>query len=238
MGAATLRRGSARVGIAGMLLLVAAGAWLVTVERMAGMDAGPGGDLGAPGWFAVSWLAMTAAMMLPAVAPAALARGRGAASFVAGYLGAWMVAGLLAYAVFDAVRALDLEFLAWDRAGRYVAAGAILAAAAYQLTAFKAGCLQRCRTAAEGGIRAGTRHGAHCVACCAGLMAALFAVGAMSITWMVVVAALIAAERLLPWPVPAVYAVGATLAVLGIWLAVAPADLPGLTLPGSGMAMP
>jgi len=32
------------------------------------MDAGPGSDLGGPGWFAATW-ALMMAMMLPAVAP-------------------------------------------------------------------------------------------------------------------------------------------------------------------------
>jgi predicted metal-binding membrane protein len=68
-------------------------------------------------------------------------------------------------------------------------------------------------------------------------MAALFALGVMSLTWMVAVAALVAAERLLPWRSHAVYAVAVALAVLGIWLAVAPGHLPGLTLPGSMSGM-
>jgi len=43
---------------------------------MAGMDAGPGSDLGGPGWFAATW-ALMMAMMLPAVAPMVAAyRGR------------------------------------------------------------------------------------------------------------------------------------------------------------------
>jgi predicted metal-binding membrane protein len=46
-------------------------------------------------------------------------------------------------------------------------------------------------------------------------MAALFALGVMSLTWMVVIAALVGAERLLPWRTPTVYGVAATLAVLG-----------------------
>jgi predicted metal-binding membrane protein len=46
-------------------------------RRMAGMDAGPGSDLGGPGWFAATWALMMAAMMLPAVAPMVAAyRGR------------------------------------------------------------------------------------------------------------------------------------------------------------------
>ncbi len=69
------------------------------------------------------------------------------------------------------------------------------------------------------------------------MMAALFALGLMSLTWMVVVAVLISAERLLPWPRATVYAVAAVLIVLGTWMALAPGDLPGLTLPGAMSAM-
>jgi predicted metal-binding membrane protein len=236
-----------RVELIGALLALAAGAWILTDDRMQGMDAGPGTDLGGLGWFAVSWLTMMAAMMLPSLVPAVLAfarRGqRTLVPFVVGYLTAWMAAGLVAYLVFEAVRSLDLIFLAWHRAGRFLAAGVILTAAAYQLTAAKAGCLERCRDPlrltstrqgdAGGGLWGGLVHGTWCVGCCAGLMAALFALGVMSLTWMMVVAVLIAAERLLPWRTHAVYGVAVALAVLGLWMALAPGDLPGLTLPGS-----
>ena len=47
-------------------------AWAVTVDRMRGMDAGPGTDLGGLGWYVGVWVTMTAAMMLPSTVPAAL----------------------------------------------------------------------------------------------------------------------------------------------------------------------
>ena len=84
----------------------------------------------------------------------------------------------------------------------------------------------------------GIEHGGVCVGCCWGLMAALFALGVMSIAWMAFVAALIAAERLLPWKGPAVRAVAVVLAVLGIAVAFAPEKVPGLTIPGGSDAMP
>jgi predicted metal-binding membrane protein len=240
-------RGLTRAGIGGALLALAAAAWVLTGDRMEGMDAGPGTELGGLGWFAVSWLVMMGAMMLPSLVPAALAFARAGqrtvGPFVVGYLGVWTAAGLVAYLLFEAVRGLDLAVLAWDRAGRYVAVGVILGAAAYELTGTKAGCLRRCRApqrlaseegpGAGGGLRGGLRYGAYCVGCCVGLMAALFALGVMSLTWMAAVAAFIAAERLLPWRTSAVYGVAAALAVLAIWMAVAPGELPGLTLPGS-----
>jgi predicted metal-binding membrane protein len=40
------------------------------------MDAGPGAELGSARWFAVTWVLMMAAMMLPALVPAAPAFAR------------------------------------------------------------------------------------------------------------------------------------------------------------------
>jgi predicted metal-binding membrane protein len=194
---------------------------------------------------------MMAAMMLPALTPMVAAFRRrgtatGSALFAAGYLTAWVAAGLVAYAAIEAVRSLDLGYLAWDEAGQYVAAGTILGAGVYQLTSPKAGCLRRCREREEfmadhwrpgqlGAVRMGLAHGAFCIGCCWALMAALFALGVMSLTWMVVVAALIAAERLLPRPAP--IAVAIVLMALGAGVALAPDDLPGLTVPSSGAEM-
>ena len=140
-----------------VLLLVAfAGiAWVVTVDRMQGMDMGPGTALGALGWFAGVWATMMAAMMLPSLSPMAVAYSRGAGGgvrpvagtglFAIGYLLVWLAAGLLAYALIEGVRSLDLGLLAWDWAGRYIAGGVILGAALYELTPVKARCLRQCR---------------------------------------------------------------------------------------------
>jgi predicted metal-binding membrane protein len=249
MGSARRVRDDTRGLTAGAALVgTAALAWALTAGRMSGMDMGPATELGGLGWFAISWVLMMSAMMLPSLVPAtAVSREPGA--FAAGYLLAWTGAGLVAYGAIDAVRSLDLGWLAWDRAGRYVAAGAILAAAAYQLTPAKKRCLERCRKWPVHGrlpaaaaspavpavpvLLAGLRHGASCVGCCAGMMAALFALGVMSLTWMAVVAALIAAERLLTWRAPAVYGVAVVLAALAVWIAVAPGTLPGFTVPGA-----
>jgi predicted metal-binding membrane protein len=163
------------------LLAIAAACWALTGQRMAGMDAGPGTALGGLGWFLVSWAVMMAAMMLPAAAPMAVAyarerpraRGRETLSFAGGYLLAWSAAGVVAYALIEGARSLHLGFLSWDEAGRYVAGGAILAAALFQLTPVKDACLRRCRD--PHAARTGLEHGAHCIACCWALMAALFA---------------------------------------------------------------
>src|ERR671910_731983 len=84
---------------AGPLLAVVVAAWIVAVERMAGMDAGPGTDLGGLGWYLGIWVTMSAAMMLPSAAPtvllARIAHGLPTVLFTAGYLAAWTVYGLM-----------------------------------------------------------------------------------------------------------------------------------------------
>ena len=55
------------------------------------------------------------------------------------------------------------------------------------------------REGGAGALRMGLDQGAYCVGSSWALMAALFALGVMSITWMVVIAALIVLEKVLPW---------------------------------------
>jgi predicted metal-binding membrane protein len=78
----------------------------------------------------------------------------------------------------------------------------------------------------------GLQHGAYCVGSSGALMAALFAVGVMNVGWMVVIAALVAVEKLLPWRRSAVVTIALFVGALGIAVALAPGHVPGLTLPG------
>ena len=65
-------------------------------------------------------------------------------------------------------------------------------------------------------------------------MAALFAVGGMSLGWMALIAAFIAGEKLLPWAAAARRTVAVLLLALGLGVAFAPAAVPGLTEPVDG----
>lgn len=234
---------------AGVLIAAAAG-WVLLARRMAGMDLSPGGDPGPLGWFAVTWVVMTAAMMLPGSAPAVVRAARPrrggatatAVAFVAAYGAVWLLAGLAGYACVQAVRALNAGALAWASAGRYLAAATVIAAGLYQLTPVKRRWLERCtapdlhlpRPGMPGALRAGVTHGLCCVACCWTLMVVLYALGMMSITWMVVVTVLIAGERLVTQRSVAVAAVAAVLVVLGVGIAATAAgaiSMPGLTIP-------
>jgi predicted metal-binding membrane protein len=83
----------------------------------------------------------------------------------------------------------------------------------------------------------GIEHGRVCVASSWALMAALFALGVMSVGWMVLVAALIAAEKLLPWRAVATRGIAVLLAVLGIASPSHPRPCPA-GVPGSSLNAP
>ena len=241
------------------VIAVALVAWLVTFARMDGMDDGPGTALGALPWYLGVWVTMMAAMMLPAVAPVAQLVARMNARklghraglihttlFLASYVLVWTGYGLAAYGAYRLVAAVEDGRLAWTSAGPYVAGGAVAAAGLYQLTPLKRVCLRHCRSPLHflftgwrdgptGAVRMGAVHAAYCVGCCAGLMLVLFAVGVMSLLWMTVVAAVIFAEKVVPHGEAVARAVALALVALGLWIAIAPDSVPGLTDPSGSM---
>jgi predicted metal-binding membrane protein len=240
----------ARLGLVALLFAVAALGWWSTADRMHGMDDGPWTALGTLGWFLGVWVVMMAAMMFPSLAPTValysrMTRDRMAPLlFTAGYVVTWGAAGVAAFAIVRAGGGIAGDVLAWDRAGRWVAGATLLAAAAYELTPLKDVCLGKCRSplgfllgawreGRAGSLQMGVRHGAWCVGCCWALMASLFALGVMSIVWMAFVAALIAAEKTLPWRRVATYGTAGILLALGILLLAAPGAVPALTIPGA-----
>ena len=108
--------------------------------------------------------------------------------------------GLLAYGLF-AGRAGRSPATRWPgtTAGRWVAAGVLLAAAGYEFTPLKDVCLTSCRSPLAFMIGAGaTGASARCAwasstargasAAAGRLMAALFALGVMSLGWMALIA--------------------------------------------------
>jgi predicted metal-binding membrane protein len=203
---------------AGMTAMGGSGAGAMHGRAMGSMAGHSGNELGTLGWFVVTWIVMMAAMMFPSLAPTVALyaritgkRGRDRALlFAGGYLLVWGIAGAVAYALFEAGRSLFGRELAFDQAGGVVAAGVVVVAALYQFTSLKDACLARCRgplgfilgcwrEGRAGALEMGARHALWCLGCCWALMAALFALGIMSLAWMAVVAALIALEKTLPW---------------------------------------
>ena len=261
-GAALPRRAGGRI-LAAALLAATLAAWLVTVDRMDGMDAGPGTDLGQLGWFIGMWVTMMAAMMLPSAAPMVMfvervSRGRDggrrrgverAVVFAAGYLAVWSAFGLVAYGSYRLLAGSDLSLLHWDRGGRWVAGAVVAGAGVYQLTPLKRICLRHCRSplhfvlhgwhdGSTGALRMGTVHGAYCAGCCWGLMLVLFAVGVMSIPWMIVVALVIFAEKILPFGDRIAAPLAVALVALGLWIGLDPGSVPFLTDLGQGLQLP
>ena len=245
-----------RLELVAVLFALAGIGWWSTLDRMQGMDDGPWTGLGTYGWFLATWVVMMAAMMFPSVAPTValysrMTRERSPLSpllFTAGYLATWATVGALAFAIALTGRSIAGDVLAWDRAGRWIAGATLIAAAAYELTPLKDVCLGKCRSplgyllgswrgGRAGALRMGAGTGAWCVGCCWALMASLFALGLMSIAWMAFIAALIAAEKLLPWRRVATYGTAAILLTLGVLLLVVPDAIPALTIP-EGDAMP
>jgi predicted metal-binding membrane protein len=147
------------VWTAAILMAIALVAWIVSGFRMSGMNDGPGTDLGSLGAFVAIWVPMMAAMMLPSLEPTVLLSARIAdqrrregragfaptATFVVGYLAVWTVFGLAVYGLYRLVTAAGTQFLAWDRAGPWVAGCTILAAGVYELTPLKRYFLEHCR---------------------------------------------------------------------------------------------
>lgn len=213
-------------GVASALIGVSLVAWAIVVRQTRGMDMGPTADLGGIVWYTGLWVAMTAAMMLPATTPAVLLVDRLSHSatpfFLTGYLVAWTAYGLAAYSLARGAVAIGLTH--WQLTGPLIAAAGL-----YGLTPLKRTCLRRCRNplaflmrhSSHGPLRTGVFHGAYCVGCCAGLMVVLFAVGMMSVAWMVVVAALVTAEKVAPFGERLVTPIAIALITVGCWLVVA-----------------
>jgi predicted metal-binding membrane protein len=163
------------------------------------------------------WWVMMAAMMLPSATPAILlyARVRHTRSgdkaiapswiFLSGYLAVWLLFSLIAAVT---QRWLTGPSMALDHHGAKSAL--LIMAGAYQLSPLKAACLGQCRTPAQfisrhwragwnGAFRLGLLHGGYCVGCCWALMLLLFVGGVMNLLWVVALAAIVAAEKILPW---------------------------------------
>jgi predicted metal-binding membrane protein len=250
--ASALAAARARLGLVALLIALAGLAWWWSAVRMAGMDAGPGTDLGTLGWFVGVWVVMMAAMMFPSVSPtvalyARMTRQRGLMRpllFTGAYLMVWAAGGVVAYGVFSLGRRWFDSGLAWNVSGRWFAGGVLVMAALYELTPLKDVCLAKCRSplgfllgawreGRSGALHMGARHAAWCVGCCWALMAALFALGVMSLAWMALVAALITVEKTLPWGRVVTLTTAGVLLVLAVALMAAPQVVPGLVVPGS-----
>ena len=205
----------------------------------------PGGEVAVPAVLhALAWVLMIAAMMLPTALPLVamfqrLTDGRPdahalVARLLAGYAAAWLAFGILAHALDGVLRMLALRSDWFVLHGALVAAAVLALAGLFQFSALKYRCLEQCRTPfsfvtsrwrgrAPGreAFRLGLDHGLFCVGCCWALMLVMFVVGIGSIGWMLALAAVMAAEKNLPWGKRLRMPLGVGLVAWGTWLAVA-----------------
>jgi predicted metal-binding membrane protein len=217
-----------RFVVLGAIVLVAALAtgWVAGGAGMERMDAMPG-TASAPAPFGLvlaMWWLMMVAMMLPSAAPAILlygivrrARGDSGAipasgGFLLGYVLAWGLISIAATALqFGATRSGLLDPMTLKASSSLLAGATLIATGLYQWSPAKDACLRQCRSPAAffaaywrsgpfGAVRLGVIHGLYCVGCCWLLMALLFVGGVMNFAWIAALAALVAAEKLLPHP--------------------------------------
>ena len=183
---------------------------------------GAGGVLLTAALYVAGWTLMTVAMMLPTTLPLVVICRRLTARradrtqlvtlVILGYLGIWLAFGVAAH-IADWVLHEAYEHVDWLRANAWAfGAGPLLLAGAFQFTALKHRCLEKCRTPLSfvmqhwRGSRErtyvlllGVRHGAFCVGCCWALMLLMFAVGTGNVGWMMALGAVMAIEKNLPW---------------------------------------
>ena len=238
-----------------VLALIGGLAWLVAANEARDMGAGPGTMGMSFPFFLGMWVAMMAAMMLPAIGPqaaggwiadsrAARAAGRlpGVLAFGAGFLLPWAAYGALAFLAFSGVDSLVESS---PEAARWLGVGIVGVAGLYQFTPAKRRALDHCRMALHasgvgplaGDLRAGAVDGAVCVGCCWALMATLISVGVMNLAAMVGLAAVIFAEKVLPRPRLVAGIAGAALLVLALAAAIDPSLLAGVDVDETPMPM-
>lgn len=212
---------------------------------MRGMDMGPGTDPGSFTSFVPTWMIMMAAMMLPSALPAVVSferarRGRVPIApgvvFATGYLTVWTVFGAGAFLVYKSLLNAQPALLQWDRGGHHLVAATAVAAGLYELTPIKRACLDRCRAGEDRDrglpLAAALRHAGSCVGCSVALMVLLLTIGVMSITWMVVIAAILLVEKVPPAGPRLVLVSALGLITLGASIAIDPGWVPGFTIPG------
>lgn len=183
----------------------------------------PQGDLVVPALLhAAAWVLMIAAMMLPTSFPLVamfrritsdrLDAGRLIVLVLLGFTAAWLAFGLVAHAADEWLR-WAAGRNAWFVAHGWVIGASVLAGAGlFQWSDLKYRCLEQCHTPfafvasrwhgrapKREAFRLGLDHGFYCVGCCWALMLLMFVVGTGSIGWMLVLAAVMAAEKNLPW---------------------------------------
>ncbi len=242
-GGLKLERDRATWLAGGLLIAIAALAWAAVVLQAMGMKGAPTTDVAA---FLVAWGVMMTAMMLPSATPMIALyggvrrtatqtdqKGIPTALFALVYLAMWLAFGAPVYAASVVVDVAANSTPAVAGLLPYALALVLLVAGAYQFSSLKWVCLRVCqsplgflmghwRSGYLGTLKMALEHAAYCVGCCWGLMVVLVAAGAMALHWVLLIAALVFAEKVLPHGEWTARIVGGVLLLLGLLVAVQP----------------
>ncbi len=196
--------------------------------------------------FTLQWGVMMTAMMLPSAAPMiffygrARGRGRGAGAraipvelFAVTYLALWLLTGVPVYLASVAAGNAAARSATFAGAIPYAIAATLLAAGIYQLSPLKHRCLSQCqrpvdflmrrwRSGYAATLRLAAEHASYCIGCCWALMLVLVAVGAMSLAWVLAIALVVFAEKVLPFGGRAARIAGVALIVAAVAIAARP----------------
>jgi predicted metal-binding membrane protein len=178
--------------------------------------------------FQLMWLAMMVAMMMPSALPMFLKTKRpwtSLCSMASGYFVIWLAAGVGVYLIGVVFAAVAMRSEWFSRAVPWLLAAMLIAAGAIQFTRWKMTHLLRCRSPfgcaiscpkLETGFRLGCKQGVACCVCCAAPMTIQLVLGIMNPVVMILVAMVIAAEKLLPRPAVVARFVGISAIVTGV----------------------
>jgi predicted metal-binding membrane protein len=150
-------------------------------------------------------------------------------AFIAGYLAMWGAFSLVAVVAQWALERGELLSAMMMSTSKLLGSGLLLAAGVWQLTPFKTVCLRHCRSPISflsthwhpgvgGAFRMGIEHGVFCLGCCWFLMALLFYGGVMNLIWIIGLALLVLAEKMMPAGVAFGRITGLLLIAWGVWL--------------------
>lgn len=234
-----------------VIVALSLSAWLALLMFMGGMDDGSETPLQRLPFFLAGWVVMLTAMMLPTelnyiVTLAAIiklrditpvARIRLMLCFIAGYTTSWVAYGLVAYFLNSVFRVVCTDLATLNGDGPMMSGYVLIFAGLYQVSALKQACLKGCRSPLaffaqhwdEGEINAltmGIRHGIVCLGCCWAMMAVMFTVSIMSLTWMALLTLIMFAEKMLPKGRALTIPIACFLWVMGTWIIVSPETAP------------
>lgn len=193
------------VSICGPGVLALSGSELVTFETI--------------GFLTLMWSAMAMAMMLPTAAPmisayveiCQTASKKNIATvspiiLVCGYASVWLGFAVIAASAQAGFMHVSILSPAMVTTHKGVASLLLIGAGLYQFSSLKQACLTKCRTPlnfffanwsdrTRDIFKLGVKQGLFCLGCCWALMLVMFVAGIMNVIWMVLLTALMVAEK-------------------------------------------